>query len=85
MTDRFHYVIKRGVSFNKFEYYREIMEEGAPEEEARKRHLHVGELSFEIVDKKQQIPTMSFLNEDDMMTVYNLLKSKHMIFGGCND
>lgn len=36
--------------------------------------------TYTIEDKKKEIPTMRFLTEEDMMTVYKLLESKHMIF-----
>ncbi len=37
---------------------------------------------FEIRDKKGQVPTMHFLTESDMMTVYDLLQG-HMKFEDC--
>lgn len=40
----------------------------------------VGTETYRIEDKEKKIPPIQFLTEDDMMTVYDLLKSKHMIF-----
>ena len=40
----------------------------------------VGKVNYIIEDKEKKIPNIHFLNEEDMMTVYKLLKSKHMVF-----
>lgn len=36
--------------------------------------------NFRIIDKKGKIPNMYFLNEEQMIIVYNLLKDKKMVF-----
>lgn len=50
----------------------------------RKRRRHDEPFNiFEIRDKKGKVPTMHFLTESDMMTVYDLLQGLHMKFEDC--
>ena len=78
----FNYIIERGVHFDKYkEEYLKIR--GYPKEIAQKESVSCGPISYRIEHKENKIPPMHFLNEEEMMIVYNLLKEGHMRFDNC--
>lgn len=80
--NEFIYIIERGVHFNKAkEEYLRI--KGYSKEIAQKESFSIGPISYRIEHKENKIPPMHFLNKEEMMIVYNLLKEGHMRFGNC--
>lgn len=80
--NEFVYIMERGVHFDKLkEEYLRIR--GYPEEIAKQESVSTGPISYRIEHKENKIPPMHFLNEEEMMIVYNLLKKGHMRFGNC--
>lgn len=80
--NEFIHIIERDVHFDKAkEEYLRIR--GYPEEIARKESFSTGPTSYRIEHKENKIPPMHFLNKEEMMIVYNLLKEGHMRFGNC--
>ena len=80
--NEFVHIIEKGVHFDKLkEEY--LIIKGYPEEIAKKESVSVGPISYRIEHKENKIPPMHFLNKEEMMIVYNLLKKGHMRFGNC--
>ena len=80
--NEFIHIIERGVHFDRSkEEYLRI--KGYSEEIAQKESVSIGPTSYRIEHKKNKIPPMHFLNKEEMMIVYNLLKEGHMRFGNC--
>lgn len=79
MDNEFVSVIERDVRFDNQK--KEFLEaQGYPEDQAIQESFVVGS-TFRIEHKDNKLPTMHFLTEEDMMTVYALLENNHMRFG----
>lgn len=80
-NNNFIAIKERPVNFDtlKIEY---LKIKGWPEDKAVEDSISFGNTSFKIKHKDDKTPVMHFLTEEDMMTVYNLLKSNHMRFEG---
>lgn len=80
-NNNFITIKERPVNFDnqRIEY---LIVKGYPRDKAIKYGTNFGNTSFKIKHKDDKIPVMHFLTEEDMMTVYNLLKSNHMRFEG---
>ena len=82
ICDDFVYIKERDVRFDKLkEEY--LLIKGCPEDIAREKSFSCGNISFRIEHKENKVPPMHFLNEDEMMVVYDLIKKGHMRFGNC--
>ena len=80
MDNEFRTVIERDVRFD--HQKKEFLEaQGYPKDQAIQESYIVHSPSFRIEHKDNKLPTMHFLTEEDMMTVYALLENNHMRFG----
>ena len=80
--NEFIHIIERDVRFDRLrEEYLRI--KGYPEEIVKKESVLTRPTSYRIEHKENKIPPIHFLNKEEMMIVYNLLKKGHMRFGSC--